>query len=475
MTEEQRKLLAFMQQMESAKELMQVAQKHDIAAGTPITGGLYQDGGIFTYPFSNPTVFSAIQQPRTFMSALPLRQTNIENEVVTLITGMTDASGDNATSVCGDPPTPGNLKVCRVNLTFGKAYVGSKVYDLTEVGGQQFFKADPVQIQNFATSGDPLTPDPLRVQNANYFSDSALRLYEVGTMMRRMIARIEVDGSSANDGGTGELGWIKEFSGLSRLVKDGYTDVSGNACTAVDSLVEDWSDAVDGTVNGMTLPQLLNDMYFSRQILARDVGMEGTTFALVMDMRLFRALAYQFACGFIFTRCSNVSDAQPVLRTDDQVERRFREFIQGQYLPLEGMNVPVLFTSGADVNTEETPFTASVFIVPLNWQGRPLTEIEYFNLNNSVVQEFNRMANTTARMYSNNGLYAFATRSWGFCDQLLAVTKLRLKLWTPFLAARIDNISFNSFVGYRNWDPAGSSFYNGGVTVYSGNYFPPAL
>lgn len=441
--------------------------KHDIADGTAITGGLYQAGGIFSYPYGNPTVFSALMQPRTFMSVLPLRQSNVENEVVTILTGMTDATGENADTVCGDPPTPGNLKVCRVGLQFGKAYVGSKVFDLTEVGGQEFYSANEVQIQNFAMSGDPLTPDPLRIANASFFSDSARRLFEVGTMLRRILARIEIDGDVTLAPNASELGWIREFSGLSRLVKDGYTDVGGSACPAADSLVETWGDAVDATVNGMTLPQLLNDMYFSRQMLAFQLGMEGTTFALVMDMRLFRSLAYQFACNFVFTRCGNATDALPINRTDEQISNRFREFMAGQYLPLEGMNVPVLFTSGAEVDTSDTPFTASIFIVPLSWNGRALTEIEYFNLNNGVVQEFNQMANTTGRMYSNNGLYAFATRSWGFCDQLLAVTKMRLKLWTPFLAARIDDIEFNGYVGYRNWDPAGSSFYNGGTTFYN--------
>lgn len=465
----------FMRFMQAMYKSFQEGAKHDIADGTPITGGLYQEGGIFTYPYGRPEMFSALQQPRSFISTLPIEFSNVENEIVSIITGMTDASGENATSVCGDPPTPGNLKVCRVNLIFGQAFIGSKVYDLTKVGGQEHFAANPVQIQNFAMSDDPLVPEPLRIANANFFSDDARRLFEVATMFKRMMARIEIDGSSANTGGGAETGWIQEFSGLSRLIKDGYTDVTGATCPAADSLVENWGAAVDATVNGLTLPQLLNDMFFSRMVLAREVGMEGTVFTLEMDYRLFRQLAYQFACGFVFTRCATPDAGNPIGRTDAEVSRRFEEFMRNQYLPLEGLNVPVTFTSGAEIdNSGESP-VGPIFITPRSWNGRALTTLQAFNLNNSVVQAFNQMANTTGRMYSNNGLYAFATRSWGFCDQLLMTAKLRMKVWTPFLGGRIDDISFNGYVGYRNWDPAGSSFYNGGITEYTGNYFPPAL
>lgn len=455
----------FMHFMQAMYKTFQQGAKHD-PTGDPV-GGLYQEGGIFTYPFAGGPVFSAVQQPRTFLSVLPFRESRIENEVTEILTGVTDASGENAENVCGDPPTPGNLKVCRTNLIFGKAFIGSKVVDVTEVGGQQHWAANERQIQNFAMSSDPLVPDPLRITNVSFASDAALRLYEVATMLRRILARIEVDGDSSVASASAELGWIREFSGLSRLIKEDYVDVGGGACTAVDSLVVDWSAAVDAEVNGLTLAQAMNDIYFAKKQLAFEVGMEGTQFAVVMDMRLFRAVAFLFACDFVHTRCGDASDAEPISRTADQISARFRDYTRNQYLPLEGDNVPVLFTSGADVDTEADPFTASWFLVPMSWNGRPLIEIEYFNLSNSVAQEFNRIGNTTARMYSNNGLYAFATRSNGFCDQLLAVTKMRLKLWTPFLAARIDNIEFNSYLGYRGWDPAGTSFYNGGTTFYN--------
>lgn len=474
MDKETQELLAFMRQIENAKQMKAAlleAQKHD-PDGTPSTG-MYQAGGIFSYPFARPEVFSALQQPNSFIDTVPIEFSDVENEIVTIITGMTEGSGANAADTCGNPPTPGNLKVCRINLQFGKFFMKSKTFDVTEIGTVEHFNANPVQIQNWASSGGALVPEVLRMNGVNWKSDNARRLFELSTAYRRALARIEIDGAITNTGGSAERGWMREFSGLSRLIVDGITDVSGASCLAVDSLVENWGDTVGATVNGFTLPQLINDMYASRKDLANDVGMEGTMFDLIMPKRLFRALAYRFACNFVFTRCDTPGAGSPITRTDEQITNRFNEYFRGQYLPLDGDDVRVLFTSGAEEVDELGTITGGIFIVPRSWNGRNLLVLQPANLNNAAVQEFNEMGNTTGRYYSNNGMYAFATRSDGFCDELLMVTKMRLKLWTPFLAARIDDITYPNTIGFRNWNPAGSSFYNGGVTTYTNPDFPP--
>lgn len=82
----------FMRFMQAMYKSFQEGAKHD-PTGDPV-GGLYQEGGIFTYPFAGGPVFSAVQQPRTFLSVLPFRESRVENEVTEILTGMTDASGE---------------------------------------------------------------------------------------------------------------------------------------------------------------------------------------------------------------------------------------------------------------------------------------------------------------------------------------------------------------------------------------------
>jgi hypothetical protein len=129
-----------------------------------------------------------------------------------------------------------------------------------------------------------------------------------------------------------------------------------------------------------------------------------------------------------------------------------------------GEAVPVSFTSGYDTNMT-APAVDSIYFVPRYGASRELTFLEYFPLNNPVVQEWNRISNTTDRFYTNNGMFAFASRSVGFCDQLLMTTQLRLIVETPFLAGRIDNISFPLVTGFRSPFPGNSSYVNGGTNA----------
>jgi uncharacterized membrane protein YgcG len=118
--------------------------------------------------------------------------------------------------------------------------------------------------------------------------------------------------------------------------------------------------------------------------------------------------------------------------------------------------------------TEGESLTSTIFLVPRSWSGRNLLYLEYFPMNNEEITEFNQIANTTGRIVTNNGLYMMAVRSDGFCDQILVAAQMRMMLDARFLAARVDSISYNSYVGYRDWDPGRSSFYGGGTSYFNG-------
>jgi hypothetical protein len=466
--EDQRNFIAFFNE---ALKAWGQGRKHD-PVGSP-SQLYYTNGGALTYPFSRPDVFSALMQPASFISSLPLLQSRAQNEVATIMTGQTASTGSNPDDVCGEPPQPGNLKFCRVNNVFGKFFVGSKVVDTDEFDLIDNVNVQPIQIQNFAGSDNALVPDPLRMPNVNFASEDALKLYEVATMLQRIMAVVEIDGDSSLAPNASADGWITEYDGLSRKITDGIIDIGGQPCPAADSLVESWNAAVDATVNGLTLPQLLHDIYFSRQQLARKVGMQGVVWDWVMDERLFRQVAFIFACTYAYARCGSATTALPIQREMAILEQRFNEMINGQFLLIAGAPVPVQFTSGAEVDDSVTPITGGrIFLKPRVWNGRPLTYLQ-FSPKTQAGTDWDARSNTTRRFISNGGLYRFATRSNGFCDQLLAKGHMRLMVDARFLGARVDGITFNSYVGYRSYNPDSSSFYDGGTTFYTNNFAPP--
>lgn len=469
--EDQRNFLAFVESMKSVWQ--GVGQKHD-SVGTP-GNNYYGPGGPLSYTMARPDVYSALIQPRSFISSLPIVPSRIINEVTQILTGQTAGTGENPTSVCGDPPSPGRLKFCKVNNPYGQFFIKSNTVEVTGLGLYDAHGVMPIQVRNYSQGNDPLIPDPLRTAGVDFASETALRLYELGTQLQRIMAQIEVDGDSSLAPASTELGWIREYDGLSRQIRDGITDISGVTCPAADSLVVNWGTVVGGEVNGLTFPQLLHDVYYSRQQLARKVGMQGTVWAWVMDERLFRQVAFLFACTYAYARCGDATDANPIGRSAAELERRFVEMQNGQYLLIAGIPVPVMFTSGAELDDSTSPIEGGrVFLVPMGWNGAPLTYLPYAPLTPDM-QQWNALGNTTARFTTNGGLYHMAMRSNGFCDELLATGRLRMQVDAPFLAARIDDIDFNSYLGYRSFDVNSSSFLNGGVTAYSNVFTPPEV
>jgi hypothetical protein len=456
----------------------QIGRKHDLPDGFQTYVDPYGQTGVFSNPFDASPLWSAVQQPKTLLDSLPMEEADNTNELQGIATGITEGSGDNPASTCDDPPVPGHLKICRQNVLFGQMYLGSPVIKLDQLGRKLYKGQQPRTIANYASGLSPLIPEPLRDEDVNYASMTSLMLYELGTEIRRAIARIEIDGDITQANTATERGWIREFSGLSRLIKNGYVDaVSGIACPAADSTVLTWDEATmdaSSTTYGLTLPQLLNDLVFGKTDLADEVGMEETSFFFAMDKRLFRQLVFLMSCSYAMSRCVGTS-GMPIQRAAAEIERNVNDMYRGRYLDLNGERWSVRFTSGSEVDTEGG-LSSSIFFVPEQWNGNALTKLQYFPMDNAEVNQWIAEFGDSAGWFtSNNGMYAWSQLAEKFCRQMLVTAWMRMKVETPFLAARVDDIPFGSYVGYRDWDPQGASHVNGGSSIYSGNYFGDSL
>lgn len=448
-------------------DMLHLVLKHNPTA--PSAQPMHGAGGIFSEPAVRPDMYSAIPRARTFLSALPLVQSEYDNELISILTAQTGTVGSNPTGTCGDPVTPGVLAKATITRRFGKMFIGSDRVDTTEIGKLNN-RADVERVILNGITANPLVPEPLRQPNVNFRSEAAHQLFRAGIAVERAIASVEVDGNSTLTAGSASAGWVREMDGLSRIITSGIRDLSSNTLApAADSFVVNWgSNTLGATVNGRRFAYMLHEVVFSRQQLANKTGIPVSNWALVMDERLFFMAAYELAAYYATVNLTGATDAFPVNRTAEAIEQRYSGMLDGQYLQLANLRLPVLFTSGDEttVNASSGALTSPMYFVALEEAGTPITYLEYFPMDNRFIAEFNALANTTGRVVINNGLYMMAVRSTGFCDQIMLAAHFRLMCRAPFLCARIDNIVYSPYLGFRSPFPGVTGYEGGGVTTY---------
>lgn len=437
--------------------------------------------GLFSAPGVRPERFSALQRPLTFMRLLTdagaLTRNEYYNEKLEIMTGQLASTGTNATSFCGNPPMPNDLKVMQRLFNYGKFYAKTNLNSIPQVGYLRDRADVPGRILNAGPTANPLIPD-IMYQLTDTRSQLQTEFYKLGVAIERSLEIVGIRGNAALASTATQWGYIQEFAGLDGQIMTGYTDVvTGQAAPAADSIVENWGSAlVSGTQasTGRNIVQIIADTYYALVQRAARLGMAGVDIVIVMRQEFFRALTDVYACAYNTARCTNGAVGTPQTIDQSVINNLRLEMLGGQYLLIEGVRVPVVFSDGmALTQVAANQFSNSMYFVPINWAGRPLTRLEYFPMDNSYASEFGGFLNADKYRVLNNGLYLVGYRSTGLCDEYHIASSMRLILETPFLAARIDNIQMNYVAQTRSAYPAETfSFSDGGITYrypYYGN------
>lgn len=457
---------------ELEKALSQL-EKHD-TAGTIQTAqtlhganaggydGLLSDYGV------RPDMYTTAPRTDSLFANIPLVPSDILDEKIEILTGVTDVQGENATGFCATPPTLGNLKVCQQISTYGKFFLGSGVIDLTTVGSLLNRADTPRNLLNSGRVDNRLVPDVLRNMPLDTRDERASLMYTAGFGIERAFDRVSVTGSTANSGGNAETGFITEFNGLDQLVKTGYVDAqTSQACPAADSKVITFGANINNTIaggDGRDLVEALTDLYYAQFDLSDMVGLQ-TDFAFFMTRAMFRVVSEVWACNYTTSRCSQ-GDFSLNVYANDVVAMR-DSMRNDRYLLIGGVRVPVLFGAGIPQGGGVTAnqFTQDIYLLPLRANGAPTLYMDYFPMDNQYVQRFADMM--PERTYMNNGLYAVSPSRTQNCIQFSFAAKPRLILRTPFLAGRLDDVTFTDLRGTRTPYPDQSFYANGGVTYRS--------
>lgn len=454
--------------------VLNVGQKNDpsgnVATAAPLHGvfpGNSAQFGIMSDGRVNRVRYSALNRPKSLLSYLPMMRSEVYNPLFEILTGQTDASGDNATDWCDYPAKAGQLKTCRQSYLYGSMMLGTQINAIPMVGLVRDYADVAAEIANGAPVS-PFIPDLLaRLEDTR--DQLAHELFTLGVQVERATAQVLWAGTQGTKNNT-YLGWWEQFAGLDSQIKTGYTDsVTGLACAAADSNVQTWGTAIDGSdSNSRNIVEAVTDQYYGLTTRAEDVGMGGTMFAYVMRPELFHALVEVWACNYATFRCSGTTSS-PNNRDGEAMQRRRIEMMNGSYLLINGLQVPVIQDSGITLSrVSGNTYLSDMYFVPMEWQGSALTYYDFMPMDNPYATRMQSFAEANGYEVMNNGMYLATVNKKNFCKEIAIASMGRTILRTPFLAGRIDDISFTYLAPTRSPFSGETTLYaNGGVTFRS--------
>lgn len=452
-----------------------VGQKHDTSASTPNAvpthGPLPGDNtqfGVFSGPGVRPGVWNATPRGRSIGQYIPMYPSLNMNELIEVATGVTEGDGNNVVSACAVGPKPGSLKAMKIAATFGIIHASTKIFDLTQAGMRRTRADVDRQFLNAAQVNNPWLPMVPGIDGqADINRTIAAEMLALGIDLERNIGQVHWEGVAGTEDNV-YRGVARQWNGLDRLIRTGWTDVdTGLAAPAADAQVISFNQNVDGgtDADGRTFVAALIDTYYSQVDFLTRLGIS-PIIALVMRPEMFRAVAAVWSCAFSTTRCTPSQNA--ALSVDGEATRRlYEDILRNQYLPIEGVDVPVIVDDFIPRDTlGNNYYKSSVYGVMLSGNGRPTLYGEYFDMANSdaeaIANAFGITDGTTTTV--NNGLWRVFKRVTGGCIEYDFFARPRLITDAPFGHFRLDDVWYKSFTDRHTPLPGFSGYLNGGVT-----------
>ena len=460
--------------------VLQLGQKSSIgSSATPNAVGLHgpihgssTQFGIFSDGTVRPGRYSALQRTPSLMSIIPLFRSDVANERIGILTGQQAATGSPAAGFCQPAPVPGNLKTCVQSVPYGEVHIQTQIASVMDTGLRRDRAEVDSELYNQAAQVNPWIPYSGELDSNDLFRTHAFR---VGIQVERDLTRVLHEGVAGASSAT-YPSLQKQFRGLDGWIKTGYTDVDSSvACPAADSVVYNHNAAIDavgaGTgTTGQSIVVSIHALYWAVNSRAIAVGMGGTQWAFAVHPQMWPRLAQTYACEYATNGCLGTA-AAPNNRDGMEIQRMRQEMYAGRFLWVDGERVPVVMDEGIPLERPQAgTLRAGIKLVPISWNAQPLLYGEFFPVDNG--QAVNLLSALGARVDDvvalNNGLYLAALSRTKACVEWSFMARVRLILDAPFLAGRIDNITFAQVEGVRVGDPAITYAYaDGGVTYLS--------
>lgn len=457
----------------------QVNFRHDLSTIDLSTNFMHGPTGIFGAPGIERDIFATRVKPRGLMNVLPAMPTVTMNPVVGYLTGFTDGeTGAEKDGVCETPLAAGQIKSCLQGAIFGRIERKTEQIELNSIGRIN----NRSEMFDLQVVNDPLLEDsfgmPSSIPKAarDVLNREVLAKWmALGVAFERKLGPLVYTANPANNTGGGGY---QEFWGLENLVGTGKVDViTGNVCTALDSLVRDANyQNVAGDINYYVI--LLTAIYRYMQDVASRTGLDPVQWVFVMRRGLFDELADSWPYSYATHRAesSAVHDAEITrVLVDARAERELANAMrQGKYLLIDGQQIPVIIddfipedTSTNNASVPEGAMASDIYLLPLTVRGSIVsTYFEYFDFSQGVMQGIND-GKLNSEFWSDGGRWLWTFHRTGWCVEWWAKIEPRLRLLTPHLAARIQNVLYSPLIHSREDDPLSAYFFDGGVTTRS--------
>lgn len=446
-------------------------------SSTPTGVNAHGPGGLFSSMGLSRPLFTAMSLPlRGLQGRLPVRYSNDTDPLYGLITGVTASTGSNPTGPCDDPKTAGNLKLCTHSFVFGRLSRQTKVWDI-ESAGKIINRGEftDLQILGGLPTDNPMVPSLPNAALGQAAAKSASKaLYELGVAWMRDFARLLYEGNPTNNTAGGGY---KEFRGLDLLINTGYQDAeTGVLCPAADSIVVSFGNK-EIRANATLIVRTIASIYRRLKHLAVHTNMAPVKWVISMPFSMFYELTEIWPISYATTAATVVpTGATLFVGSEDQLKRRdeMRGDLYnytGQFLLIDGERVDVVLDDAiSETQNADGTFTADIYFVPLTALGsEPVTFIEHFNYDGpGAAAEMASVLAPVGSFYSSDGgrFLWHKKPPTNTCVQVAAWTSPRVMLITPYLGARLTDITYAPIDHERAWDPADPSFWvNGGKTA----------
>jgi hypothetical protein len=439
--------------------------------------GTWSDGtsvGLFTRPGVDPNMLSAIRYPEARLIAqLYAGVTDERTPEYSILTGVDAGQGSNASDWCGEAPRAGFVRIGTTRSQFGEFKMQTNSVKLAEIGGR-INRADVDRNVINMPDAFPLMPSIVGglASGGNSLNTAlGLEVFSLGIHLQRVMGRVLFHGNRATASGSTELGFMREFDGFDQLIVTGYEDIdSGLKIPAADSIVQDYNN-VNISTGTSDIVDVVSGILFALEERANqgNLGDMWDGF-LAMHPDLFHALTRVWPCSYLTDGCSvtnndgerlNVTGAEQVAMRD--------EMRNGRFLWVLGKRLPVYTTRAIERTVNGPGFDSTIYWINTGVPGMGRTTyIEGFDMGRADVAAWTNLLPGGEISVLNNGFYLSTFNRRGTCVEYEFNAMPRLVMRTPWLCARIENVTF-TLERYSDDDQPSEQYYrNGGryLTTY---------
>jgi hypothetical protein len=454
-------------------------QKHDLPTSFSIsTNQVHGPGGIFGVPGVDRDVFSTRVQARGLLSQLKAYGTNVMNPVVGYLTGFTAPSGDEQDGPCDDPPHAGQLKSCFTGSQFGRVARTTETIDVSAAG--QFINRG--EMNDLRLVNEPLLqianmmlPPSIPSSGRSVFaSELAAKMVALGVTLEDVYSHMLWTGNPLNN--SANSGYM-EFYGIESLVTETHTDVFTSAnCPSLASLIMD-AGGVRIDQEAAQIFNYLTTMWRITNENAENMNMKPVQWKFVMNNALFRELTDYWPCVYASYRCgatnnqlNNNTDAMAMREMSDRMYR-------GKFLTIDSEDIPVVTDSALPVewnkdnaNVPSGSMMSDIYLLPFVVRGgREVLYLEYFNFEGpGAASDIASEGRISSLLWTDGGRWLWTPRQTLYCFDWTVLSKLRCRLDTPHLAARLQNVMVTP-LRYARQPHFSDPYYVNGGNVSTGS------